>query len=172
MIPQPGKLTVQDQLQQWLKTSASPRTFIIKDHASGEIADFVEVQPSDSVVRFYHCKACSPGKSPGARLNELKVLEQVLRTVNHIGSNSLVSELHGRVVGETRPATQMVKGTSDGLEKLGKEFHANVWNFEVVIVNPGIDCKKAVRTKNTNTLLIACYEWLAATNARPRVIGS
>jgi hypothetical protein len=171
-MPQPGKRTVQDQLEEWLKASASRHTLIVKDHASGEIADFVEIQPSDSVVRFYHCKACSPGKSPGARLDELKVLEQVLRSVIHIGSNSLPSELHSRVTGTKRPATRMVKGSSDALKKVATAFHANEWAFEVVVVNPGIDCKKAVRTKNTNTLLIACYEWLGTANARLKVIGS
>jgi hypothetical protein len=172
LMPQPGKRTVQDQLEEWLKASASRHTLIVKDHASGEIADFVEIQPSDSVVRFYHCKACSPGKSPGARLDELKVLEQVLRSVIHIGSNSLPSELHSRVTGTKRPATRMVKGSSDALKKVATAFHANEWAFEVVVVNPGIDCKKAVRTKNTNTLLIACYEWLGTANARLTVIGS
>ncbi|MFC1557188.1 DEAD/DEAH box helicase [candidate division KSB1 bacterium] len=174
MIPQPGKLTVQDQLEQWLKESASRDTLIVKDHASGEIADFIEIRrsDSDSVVCFYHCKACSSGKSPGARLDELKVLEQVLRSMNHIGSNSLLSELHDRVTGTKRPATRMVKGSSDALKEARKTFHANEWDFEVVVVNPGISCKRTVRRKNTNTLLIACYEWLGTANARLKVIGS
>ena len=159
-------------MEQWLKASASRHTLIVKDHASGEIADFIEIQPPDSLVRFYHCKACSPGKSPGARLDELKVLEQVLRSVNRIGSNSLLSELHGRVTGSKRPATRVVKGSADALRKAGQAFHANEWGFEVVIVNPGIDCKKSVRKKNTNTLLIACYEWLGAANAQLKLIGT
>ena len=64
------------------------------------------------------------------------------------------------------------EGTSEALKKLSKTFHANEWAFEVVVVNPGIDCKKAVQTKNTNTLLIACYEWLGSANTRLKVIGS
>lgn len=172
LIPQPGNRSVQDHVEQWLKVSASRHTLVVKDHASGEIADFIEIQLSDSLVRFYHCKACSPGKSPGARLDELKVLEQVLRSVNRIGSNSLLSELHGRVTGTKRPATRMVKGSPDLLKNAGEAFHANEWDFEVVVVNPGIDCKKTVRTRNTNTLLIACYEWLETANAQLKVIGS
>ncbi|MBC2733641.1 MAG: DEAD/DEAH box helicase family protein [Desulfobacteraceae bacterium] len=171
-IPEPGKWTIHDQLEHWLKAAASRNTIIVKDHASREIADFIEIQPTDSIVRFYHCKACSPKKLPGARLDELKVLEQVLRSVDHIGSNSLLSKLHKRVVGTNRPATVMVKGRGDPLKKIERAFHANEWNFEVVIVNPGINCKKSVRTKNTNTLLIACYEWLESANARLKVIGS
>ncbi|MCK4420386.1 hypothetical protein KAW48_01215, partial [candidate division WOR-3 bacterium] len=170
-IPESGKRAVQDQVEEWLSAAASHQTLVVKDHASGEIADFIEIQPSHSLVRFYHCKACSPGKSAGARIDELKVLEQVLRSVNHIGSNALPSELHSRVTGTKRPATRMVKGIPDSLKKIAKTFHANEWKFEVVVVNPGIDCKRALRTKNTNTLLIACYEWLGTANARLKVIG-
>ena len=171
-IPKPGKLSVHDQLEQWLKVSGKRETLVIKDHASGEIADFVEISRSDSTIRFYHCKACSPGKAPGARLEELKMLEQVLRSVNRIGGNTLLSDLHERVIGTSRPETRMVKGGADGLKRLVTTFHSNEWLFEVVVVNPGLDCKRAVRARNTNTLLIACYEWLATANATLRVVGS
>jgi superfamily II DNA or RNA helicase len=171
-LSQHRKRTVQDHVEHWLKSSASRNTLIVKDHANGEIADFIEIQPLDSVVRFYHCKACSPGKSPGARLKEFQVLEQVLRSVSRIGSNSLLLELYDRVAGGKRPATRMVTGSVDALKRAGQAFHANEWAFEVVIVNPGIDCRKSARHKNTNTLLIACYEWLGAANARLKVIGT
>lgn len=91
--------------------------------------------------------------------------------LNHIGRNSLFSELHSRVIGNERPATRMVTGTPLALEKKAKTFHANEWQFEVVIVNPGIDCHKSARTTNTNTLLIACYEWLGSANAKLKIIG-
>ena len=170
-IPEPGKRAVQDQVEEWLSAADSQQTLIVKDHASGEIADFIEIQPSHLRIRFYHCKACSPGKSAGARIDELKVLEQVLRSVDHIGSNALPSELYSRVTGTKRPATRMVRGNPDSLKRIAKTFHANEWEFEVVVVNPGIDCKRAISTKNTNTLLIACYEWLGTANAHLKVIG-
>jgi hypothetical protein len=100
------------------------------------------------------------------------MLEQVLRSVNRIGGNTLLADLHERVIGTTRPETKLVKGSSNSLKNLAKTFHANEWLFEVVVVNPGLDCKKAVRARNTNTLLTACYEWLAAANATLRVVGS
>jgi len=171
-IPEPGKRTVQDQVEQWLKSSTPTGTLVIKDHAAGEIADFIEILPKEEVIRFYHCKACARGKKPGARISELIFLEQVLRSINQIGTNSLPSELHGRVIGSSRPNTKMVKGTAPRLEALAKTFHANQWSFEVAVVNPGIDCKKSRRATNTNTLLTTCYEWLMAANAKLLVIGS
>lgn len=171
-IPKVGKQTVHDQLEEWLADGAKQQTLIIKDHATGEIADFVEVDPSNSMVSFYHCKSCSPGKKPGARIDELKALEQALRSVNHIGSNGLIDNLYRRVVGTERPETRMVKGTPVSLKKVADSFHANEWNFEVAIVNPGIKCKKIVSTPNTNTLLVVCQEWLGTANATLRIIGS
>jgi hypothetical protein len=171
-IPKAGKRTVQDQLEEWLVAAATRQTLIIKDHASGEIADFIEIEPSDSLVRFYHCKACSPGENPGARLDELKALEQALRSVNHIGSNGLIDELHRRVVGNERPDTRMVKGSPGSLKSVADSFHANEWRFEVTILNPGINCKRTVRARNTNTLLVVCQEWLSTANATLKIIGS
>jgi hypothetical protein len=170
-IPESGKLTVHEQVEEWFKEQTSIPFLVIKDHAKGEIADYIEIQESDSLIRFYHCKACSIGKSPGARINELKALEQALRSIDYIGSNTLLSELYSRVIGKNRPDTKMVIGTSDSLKNIAKKFHANEWKFEVAIVNPGISCKKSIHTKNTNTLLTACFEWLGAANARLCVIG-
>ncbi|HPS73079.1 MAG TPA: hypothetical protein PLD52_02165, partial [Bacteroidales bacterium] len=170
--PKAGKLAVQDYLEQWLMKSATGDTLIIKDHASGEIADFIEVMESSMTIKFYHCKACSPKKSPGARISELKVIEQVLRSIIYIGTNSLISELYRRVTENQRPNTRMVYGTSTNLKNIGKKFQANRWTFEVCIVNPGIDLNRSIRAENTNTLLIACYEWLGAANASLKIIGS
>jgi superfamily II DNA or RNA helicase len=171
-FPEAGKRTVQDQLEEWLAAAAKRQTLIVKDHATGEIADFIEIDPADSVVRFYHCKGCSPGKKPGARLDELKALEQALRSVNRIGSNGLIDDLYCRVVGGERPDTRMVKGNPTSLKRVADSFHANEWRFEVTIVNPGIDCKRIVSARNTNTLLVVCQEWLGTANATLRIIGS
>lgn len=171
-IPEAGKRTVQDQLEEWLRVEAKRHTLIIKDHASGEIADFIEVEPLGFVVRFYHCKACSPAKGPGARLDELKALEQALRSANHIGTNGLIEELHRRVTSKERPGTRLVKGSPASLKGVADSFRANEWRFEVAIVNPGIKCKKIVKSRNTNTLLVVCQEWLGTANAVLRIIGS
>jgi hypothetical protein len=66
----------------------------------------------------------------------------------------------------------MIKGTARRLGNVATTFHANQWRFEIAVVNPGIDCSKARNSKNTNTLLTTCYEWLAAANATLLVVGS
>jgi hypothetical protein len=168
--PAHGMISVNDQVEKWLKAAANNRTLIVKDHGSGEIADFIEVDVSSKAVRFYHCKACSPDKEAGARIDELKALEQVLRSINHIGSNILITELHSRVVGNARTNTRMVKGSADSLKRSATTFQANQWDYEVVLVSPGIDGEKALHKKNTNTLLVTCYEWLAAARASFKLI--
>lgn len=171
-IPARGKLSVHDQLEEWLKLPTPASALVIKDHATGEIADFIEINVSEKLIRLYHCKACAPNKKPGARISELNVIEQVLRSVDRVGTNSLISDLHDRVIGTNRPNTKMIKGTDAHLATLTSTFHANEWRFEVVVVNPGIDCKRTRQRKNTKTLLTTCYEWLAAANTTFRIIGS
>jgi len=171
-IPAPGKLSVHDQVEQWIFSNAPHGTLAIKDHAAGEIADFVEIQPKQELIRFYHCKACATDKQPGASISELNMLEQVLRSIDRIGTNSLLSELHERVTGSARPNTKMIRGQAKRLSTEAATFHANQWKFEVAVVNPGIDCEKSRTWRNTNTLLTTCYEWLAAANSGFLVIGS
>lgn len=171
-IPQKGKISVHDQLEQWLKQESPKGTFIIRDHGSGEIADYITIEASLNKMTFYHCKACGTGKKPGARIGELNALEQALRSINYIGHQGLVQELHSRVTGKDRAKSKLIKGSVGGLRKTIAAFHANQWVYEVVIVNPGIDCNKTRRSANTNTLLVTCFEWLAAAGARLTVIGS
>ena len=66
IIPEPGKRTVQDQLEHWLKASAESETLIVKDHASGEIADFVEIGPSNSMVRLLSLQSVRSGQVTGS----------------------------------------------------------------------------------------------------------
>jgi len=167
-----GHFSVHDQIEQRLKREANRSTFIIKDHASGEIADFINVNQSKSSISFYHCKACSPGKSPGSRIEELKGLEQAFRSIHYVRNNSLLLELNKRVKNNARRETKLVKGSAANLEKLAATFRPYEWQFEVVIVNPGIDCAKIVKSRNTNILLTTCYEWISNAGATLKVIGS
>lgn len=170
--PLEGFLTIHDQLEEWLKEeSKNNQTLIIKDHATGEIADFITLNFELNLVSFYHCKACTASNKPGARISELKALEQVLRSINYVSSRSLLKEISQRIDSETRKDTKLVKGDRKILEKNKDHFRGNEWNYEVLMVSPGLDCSKVLRRKETKTLLASCYEWLASANTRFKVIG-
>lgn len=170
--PLEGFLTIHDQLEEWLKEEAkNSQTLIIKDHSTGEIADFITLNFELNLVSFYHCKACTASKKPGARICELKALEQALRSINYVSSRSLLKEISQRIDSGTRKNTKLIKGDRETLEKNKDHFRGNEWDYEVVMVSPGLDCSKALKRKGTRTLLASCYEWLASVNARFRVIG-
>jgi superfamily II DNA or RNA helicase len=164
-----GLRTVHGQLYDWL-SGTSNDSIVVYDHGSGEIADFVEINISSKNIRYYHCKACSARSAAGARIADLKdALQQSLRSVNEVGNNELISEIMSHV--ETRErSTVLIEGASS-LEGLADSFQGNEWQYEIVIVNLGISCGRVTRSRNTNTLLLACYEWTSSVGASFRLIG-
>jgi len=163
---QRGKKTVHDWLEEKLKKETGDDAIILKDHGTGEIADFIVVDPSTKRIVFYHCKGCPRTRTGGANIGSSidhvqDVMEQVLRSIAWIKTGTLLTEIVGRGTGAIpRPASKFVKGIKSSATKLNKSFLPTTWSYEVVIVQPGLDCKKAVRQTNTNILLLNCYEWL------------
>lgn len=160
--PSEGKKTIHDWLQDKLIKDTGEGAVILKDHGKGEIADFVVVEPKEKNIGFYHCKPSSKVK-PGARINDLnKVIEQAFRSIMWVRRGDLLSLILKRAESKNRPGSKLVKGTLEILKNLDKEFsnRYNEWNYQVVIVQPGLDCKKSIKSQNTNTLLLNCYEWL------------
>ncbi|UCB53093.1 MAG: hypothetical protein JSV10_03145, partial [Candidatus Zixiibacteriota bacterium] len=131
----------------------------LKDHGAGEIADFVLVDPAEKTVVFYHCKASSKKKA-GARIKDLQVLEQAYRSIHWI-RRDLPHEIAMHAIGEERPKSRLVKGSNEMAMRLAKQGLTSEWTYEVVVVQPGLNCKQALGRKNTNTLLVTCYEWLS-----------
>lgn len=174
----PGKKSVHDWLEEQLVVRTSSRALILKDHASGEIADFVVLDPERETVSFYHCKAGNGGKSRAGMDQVRPVLDQVLRTVLWVKSPKLFSEIRGRGDGTiTRPASRFVKGVSS-ISDLEKVFQPARWRFVVAIVQPGLDGVAAAAARNTNLLLVSCHEWLRSVGAElliwcdfPAVLG-
>ncbi len=170
--PLPGFLSVHEQLEKWLLNEAyKTQRIVIRDHAKNEIADYVVVDPKDKSFTFYHCKACTIEKRPGARINELKALEQALRSINYVGSNSILSLLTERVKGNKRKGTVIKKGKTKSLEKICADFRGIEWTYEIVIVSPGLDCSRSLKNPNTRALLASCSEWLENVGAKFRVTG-
>ncbi|MFL6192553.1 MAG: DEAD/DEAH box helicase, partial [Thermoanaerobaculia bacterium] len=160
-----GKKSVHDWLEGRLARQASKNAVILKDHASGEIADFVVFEPRDAKVWFYHCKSGDGGR-PKAGMDQVRgVLDQVLRSVLWIKSPALLAEVRGRGDGtKSRPASRFVVG-GDRFAYLETVFQPSRWGFEVVVVQPGLDGLAAVETANTNLLLVSCLAWLRSVGA-------
>jgi hypothetical protein len=72
---QTGMKNVQNALADMLKSALTADSIVVKDNGSGEIADFIVIQPKSRIVAFYHCKATKKPKNghatPGVRVDDL-----------------------------------------------------------------------------------------------------
>ena len=152
----------------------SSGALLIKDHSSYELADFIEIDSKKKRIRFFHCKKSGQAK-PGANVKDCyDVLGQACRNRLWIRSPGLMTEVKKRVDSTTR-STQIVKGAKGTLTRLSNSFSSNAWSYEVVAVQPGIDCAKVTKktsNNNVNSLLAATFDWLAAADAQFVVWGS
>ncbi len=171
--PKDGTKNVQDFLEAQVKKVA-PKSLLIKDHGSYEIADFIEVDSKDKRISFYHCKK-SGEKKPGARVDDCyDVLGQACRNRVWIRSPGLMKELQDRVESTSRK-TAIVLGSKRALTRLAKSFSSNVWSYEVVAVQPGLDCykvEKLPKNNSVNSLLATTGDWLSAAEATFVLWGS
>ena len=173
---QKGLKNVQDALADLLSSALPPDTVIVKDHGSGEIADFIAIQIKSRIIAFYHCKATKKPKTgsakPGVRVEDLyDVLGQACRNRSWVRSPNLFTEIVARIEGSNR-STAIVSGNLADLKKQTKSFQSNSWTYEIVAVQPGLHCANASTGSNVNKLLIATDEWLRGCEAKFSIWGS
>jgi len=167
-----AKKTVQGWLEKWLTDNLSAQSIIFKDHETGEIADFIAIQPNGNkgVISFYHCKS-SPTKEPGASIRHISdVMEQVLRSISLINTRTLIGKILEHSNGG-RPKSKFIRGNRELVDQMKDTFSPLGWLFQVVIVQPGLNCKDAAVYENTKILLLTCFEWLKAIGAELRIMG-
>jgi hypothetical protein len=169
---EPDLQNIHNWIAQWLKETTSSEALVLKDHGSGEIADFVVIETHGSTRRvdFYHCKSMS-GKAPGNRVDDgYEVLGQACRNSPWIMSPQLFSELWKR--NQNRKAFSFCKGKLERLDNLREEFSCNDWQYGVTAVQPGFACAQIAKGSRLLSLLLATYEWLRNCEAEFRVWGS
>ena len=98
-------------------------------------------------------------------------MSQVLRTYPLIKNKYLLDKILEHGSGK-RPSSKFVKGDKEKLAHLKDKFTPSKWLYEVVIVQPGLDCKKAAMRKNTKILLLTCYEQLQHIGAKFKIMGN
>ncbi len=167
-----NRLNVQEWVLEELTSITSKGAIIVKDHGSGELADFVVVEPDANPKRisFVHCKA-SGGAAAGARVDDLyEVLQQACRSAQWIASPGLMSEVLKHTA---QPRSSPIsKGVRVDLENLANHFRSNEWKFRVVAVQPGCEFVKALRSPRVYPLLVAAHQWLLDVGAEFSFWGS
>jgi len=99
------------------------------------------------------------------------VFQQALRTEKWIGNPNLFKQIQENLI--KKQNSQIIKG------ELKDEFAASFraydnWQYEVVIVHPGIS-KEAIlheKKKNASVLLLNCYDSMKACGASLKIVCS
>jgi superfamily II DNA or RNA helicase len=169
-----GKQSLHDWTESHVDDPETDDQIIFKDHGSGEIADFVEIDSTERRISFYHCKVTtkSDGDEPsiGAAQKHVKdALYQLHRTLNWVGNPGLPNRIDDRRNNKSR---HLVKG-EDIYEDFSDDFQPGKWSYEVVLVNPCLDYDAALEDEKVDMILRACYESLDVDGADVdfRIIG-
>lgn len=146
---------------------------VIRDHAAGELADFITIDLSRKNVTFYHMKSASTLKGrrlqPGARKHDLEdLLAQVICSGRWVKNISLGEEISRRL--KERDATNLVQGTQITLTRFLQGYTPLLWGFEVIAVQPALAANKV--TKPIKTMIASAQDYLAAAGAHFEILCS
>jgi hypothetical protein len=112
-------------------------TFLFCDDGAGEVADFISanLDQTNPVVRFFHCKASS-ASNPGARQDDFYIVTcQALRTSRWLNLDHLVERL---VYRRTTGVRGLLRGGDTELRRLAEPSMAIRVKFQLFIVQPGL----------------------------------
>lgn len=127
-------MSIHMYLEQALK--ASLVDYVIYDHGTGEIADYITVKVDSDIIRvtFYHAKASS-GTDPGHRVEDLyEVCGQAVKSVQWLKLPNLFAQIL------ERKKAVFISGTREDFEEFTSHFQnqPKIDEFKIIIVQPGI----------------------------------
>ncbi|USZ70036.1 DEAD/DEAH box helicase family protein (plasmid) [Halorussus salilacus] len=164
-----GLIHVHAWVEDFIEGNGESEQVLFRDHSSGEIADYVQFEPSEKRISLYHCKACKKSNKSGARLEDVRdVVDQVFRSIAWIRNSRLPKRIRYR---QENTGVEGFKLNEEAFDEIETKFQPNEWSFRVYIVQPGLDHDKARSSNNTNTLLLTCKEWLEAVDTELYIIG-
>jgi len=150
-----GKISIHDAVGQILISASSQGDYILYDHGSWEIADYIVVSISDSVikVKLYHIKAMK-GSEYNSSLDDIyEVCQQAVKSTIWLkGRSSLLGKIRSR---RKSDRCKMIKGE---FAKLEKEFlKPRLLAGEIVIIQPAISKSMELPDKFQEVLAAAHY---------------
>lgn len=164
-----GLIDIHEWTENFIRENGEEEQIIFYDHSTGEIADYVQIEPENQIITYYHCKSSEKSKHSGARLKSVQdVIDQVLRSVSWIKNSELPGQIEYR---NEHVSIPHFKSQEDTFDTFKSDFSPVEWDFTVTIVHPGIDHEDARARDNMNTVLLTCLEWLQGTDADLKVIG-
>ena len=132
-----GLRSIHDYMEGQL--TASPASVVYCDHGSGEVADFAVFTERDGhvVVSLFHCKGARGGV-PGDRVEDAyEVCGQAVKCVVYADPARLIWRIAGRYERQAGVA-RFARGDRDVFQGLLQAYSRAQFQFEVVVVQPGI----------------------------------
>ncbi|MBC8990873.1 DEAD/DEAH box helicase [Micromonospora chalcea] len=121
---------------------AQPYDIIFDDDDTNEAADIIAIRVADErlVVRLFHCKYAHDGR-PGRRVSDLyEVCGQAQRSVHWKGDRARLIQhmIQRESLARQRDRTRFERGNLEQLALIGRRLRDLDADFEVVIVQPGV----------------------------------
>lgn len=152
-----GKVSIQNALEQYLKLDAQ-NTYILYDHGSGEIADYIAIQVQDNqvIVRLYHVKKMHSAKYNSCMEDVYEVAGQAVKSTIWLRTKGKFTEkISSRhTVGHCKPVRGDFQECLRVLRDAGKRLTAFI-----VIVQPALS-KSAKMTDKVQEVLAAASTYI------------
>lgn len=166
------QFNVQEKTIEHIRPSLDSIDLLIVDDRAHEVADLICIRPGTKVIEFYHCKyKVSDGLTPGAAKSDFTELtEQGIRNGHWIYNARLISRLIERTSGNSN----VIHGTHQALQQIGRNFYPNQWSYKIVLVQPGIKKERVFRASPSNIerLLCTLYDRTVGIDSSFEVWGS
>lgn len=148
---------------------AQPYDIVFDDDGTNEAADIIAIRINDNqmLVRLFHCKFAHAGQI-GTRVEDLyEVCGQAQRSVHWKGDRRRLIEHMARreSLAIQRGRTRFERGTLDQLATIGRRLRDLDADFEIVIVQPGV--QKSRLSDGQRDLLASTQLYLSETYAVP-----
>ncbi len=119
-------------------TALHGASVLIYDHGTREVADYIEFNPVDRTVSFFHCKG-SGAANPGTRQDDLEELvAQGMACLRRVQNADLITRIEERMQNN---GSHIVQGQA-GWQAAKSAFEPTTWTFRLVLVQPGLSLAK------------------------------
>lgn len=129
----------------------------IRDHATGEVADYIAFNSEERMITLYHCKGAAAANPGVDQENIRELVTQGMTSCRWLNNRDLCRQLQQRML--DLASTRMVQGTPAAFGEIAAAFEPSDWRFAIALVQPGLSAKKITdRGGERMRAILACAD--------------